>query len=241
MAASLQGRVALITGGASGIGAAIARLLAQRGATVAITDIAVRGAEFPVIHADNRDVGQVRAAVAQVEQEHGAIDILVNNAGISGWSLPIEQVDEAMFDQMMATHVKGAFFATQASVAGMKARRYGRIIGISSHFALIGSPNASHYSAAKAALHGLMRSWAREFAADGITVNLVAPALTETPLTLRTVGAEELARRAAGYPLGRLPTMEEIACAVAWLASDEAAIVTGQVISPNGGVAIVGI
>ena len=90
-------------------------------------------------------------------------------------------------------------------------------------------------------LHGLMRSWAREFAADDITVNLVAPTLTETPLTLRSVGMEELARRSATYPLGRLPKMEEIAYAVAWLASDEAAMITGQVISPNGGAAIVGI
>ena len=86
-----------------------------------------------------------------------------------------------------------------------------------------------------------MRSWAREFAADDIMVNLVAPALTETPLTLRSVGMEELARRSATYPLGRLPKMEEIAYAVAWLASDEAAMITGPVISPNGGVAIVGI
>ena len=235
----MKGRVALITGGASGIGAATARLLAERGAQVAITDLVPADAFF-CVKADNRKVEEVRAAVSQVERRFGRIDILVNNAGTSGRSLPIEDVDEAAFDDLLATHVKGAFFYTQAAVAGMKARRFGRIVSISSHFALIGAPNASHYAGAKAALHGLTRSWARELAPWGITANLVAPALTDTPLTQRTVGAAELERRGAGYPLSRLPRMEEAAYAVAWLASDEAAMVTAQTVSPNGGIAIVG-
>ena len=235
----MKGRVALVTGGASGIGATTARLLAERGAQVAITDLAPSDAFF-CVQADNREVDEIRAAVTQVERKFGRIDILVNNAGTSGRSLPIEDVDEAAFDDLLATHVKGAFFYTQAIVAGMKARRYGRIVSISSHFALIGTPNASHYAGAKAALHGLTRSWAREFAPWGITANLVAPALTDTPLTQRTVGAEELQRRGESYPLGRLPRMEEAAYAVAWLASDEAAMVTAQTVSPNGGIAIVG-
>jgi NAD(P)-dependent dehydrogenase (short-subunit alcohol dehydrogenase family) len=235
----VKGRVALVTGGASGIGAATARLLAERGAQVAITDLASSDA-FCCVQADNRKVDEIRDAVSRVERQFGRIDILVNNAGTSGRSLPIEDVDEAAFDDLLATHVKGAFFYTQAVVAGMKARRFGRIVSISSHFALIGTPNASHYAGAKAALHGLTRSWAREFATWGITANLVAPALTDTPLTQRTVGAEELRRRGQGYPLGRLPQMEEAAYAVAWLASDEAAMVTAQTVSPNGGIAIVG-
>jgi 3-oxoacyl-[acyl-carrier protein] reductase len=233
----VKGRVALVTGGASGIGAGIARVLAERGAQVAITDLV---ASAGCVKADNRRVADVRAAVAEVEKRFGRIDILVNNAGTSGRSLPIEDIDEAEFDDLLATHVKGAFFYAQAVVAGMKARRFGRIVNISSHFALIGSPSMSHYTGAKAALHGLTRAWAREFAPWGITVNLVAPGLTDTPLTRRTVGVEELDRRAAGYPLGRLPHMEEPAYAVAWLASDEAAMVTAQAISPNGGIAIVG-
>ena len=235
----MKGRVALVTGGASGIGAAIAKLLAERGAEVAITDLA-SSPDFFALKADNRRPAEVRAAVAEVERKFGRIDILVNNAGTSGRSLPIEDIDEAEFDDLMATHVKGAFFYTQAAVAGMKARRFGRVVSISSHFALIGSPNMSHYTGAKAALHGLTRAWARELAPWNITVNLVAPGLTETPLTRRTVGVDELNRRAAGYPLGRLPNMDEPAYAVAYLASDEAAMVTAQTISPNGGIAVVG-
>jgi NAD(P)-dependent dehydrogenase (short-subunit alcohol dehydrogenase family) len=237
----LANRVALVTGGASGIGAATARHLAARGAEVAIADLVFHDkTSFLNVKADNRSVAEVRAAVAEVEKRLGRIDILVNNAGISGHSLPIEKIDERGFDDMLDIHVKGAFFYTQAAVAGMKARRWGRIISTSSHFALIGTSSASHYAGAKAALHGLTRAWALEFAPYGITVNLVAPALTETPLTLRSVGKEELGRRAASYPLGRLPQVEEPGYAVAWLASDEAAMVTAQTISPSGGIAIVG-
>jgi NAD(P)-dependent dehydrogenase (short-subunit alcohol dehydrogenase family) len=235
----MKGRVALVTGGASGIGAATARLLAERGADVAVTDLA-SSADFFSLKADNRRVPEIREAVSLVEKKFGRIDVLVNNAGTSGRSLPIEGVDEAEFDDLMATHVKGAFFYTQAVIGGMKARSFGRIINISSLFALVGSPDMSHYSGAKAALHGLTRSWARELAPWRITANLVAPGLTDTPLTRRTVGLEELNRRAAGYPLGRLPGIDEQAYAAAWLASDEAAMVTAQTISPNGGIAIFG-
>jgi 3-oxoacyl-[acyl-carrier protein] reductase len=239
---TLANRVALVTGGASGIGAATAKTLAARGAQVAVADrVFKEKSPHLEIQADNRSVAEVRAAVAEVEKRLGRIDILVNNAGISGHSLPIERIDEQAFDDMLAIHVKGAFFYTQAAVAGMKARRWGRIISTSSHFALIGTSSASHYAGAKAALHGLTRAWALEFAPYGITANLVAPALTETPLTLRSVGKEELERRAANYPLGRLPEVAEPGYAVAWLASDEAAMVTAQTISPNGGIAIVGI
>ena len=220
MSARLDGRVALVTGGASGIGAATARHLAACGAQVAIADLNA-SKDFLSVKADNRSVDEIRAAVSSIEKQLGRIDILVNNAGISGHSLPIEKIDERAFDDMLAIHVKGAFFYTQAAAAGMKARRWGRIISTSSHFALVGTPSASHYAGAKAALHGLTRAWALEFAPYGITANLVAPALTETPLTLRSVGKEELDRRAASYPLGRLPAVGEPGYAVAWLASAE--------------------
>jgi 3-oxoacyl-[acyl-carrier protein] reductase len=239
VSSSLAGRVALVTGGASGIGAATATHLAARGAQVAVVDLN-ESKDFFSVKADNRKIPEIRDAVGKVEKEFGKVDILVNNAGISGHSLPIEKIDERAFDDMLAIHVKGAFFYTQAAVAGMKERRWGRIISTSSHFALIGTSSASHYAGAKAALHGLTRAWALEFAPYGITANLVAPALTETPLTLRSVGKEELDRRAANYPLGRLPDVKEPGYAVAWLASDEAAMVTAQTISPSGGIAIVG-
>ncbi len=252
-AAPLAGRVALVTGAAAGMGLAHARLLHARGAHVVITDLdegRLRGAcasfgedadrVLPVV-ADNASVPSVEAAVATAAVAFGAVDILVNNAGVSGRGKPIEDIDEADFDSMMGAHVKGAFFYARAVVGGMKARRRGRIINISSFFASVGSPSASHYTIAKAALNGMTRTLARELAPWRITVNAVAPGLIETPMTLGSIGGDELARRAAGYPLGRLATPEEIAFAVAWLAGDEAAMMTGQVISPNGGIAIVGL
>lgn len=249
----LDGLVALVTGGASGMGLEHARLMASRGARVAITDVsglaleqaqerivAEGGVVLPLI-ADNQSVGNARRAVADAERAFGRIDILVNNAGVSGKALPIADIDEAAFDRMFGTHVKGAFFFTQAVVPGMKERRFGRIINISSNFAMSGSAGASHYTGAKAALHGLTRAWAVEFAPWTITVNTVAPGLVETPLTLDSLGADEVARRAAQFPLGRIARADEVAFAVAWLAGPEAAMMTGQVVSPNGGISIVGI
>ncbi|MCW2249460.1 3-oxoacyl-[acyl-carrier protein] reductase [Azospirillum fermentarium] len=249
----LSGLVALVTGGASGMGLAHARLMAARGARVAITDVSglaleearaliagEGGVALPLI-ADNQSVGNARRAVADAERAFGRIDILVNNAGISGKSRPIEAIDETGFDRMFGTHVKGAFFFAQAVVPGMKERRFGRIINISSNFVLSGSRGASHYTAAKAALHGLTRAWAVELAPWGITANTVTPGLVETPLTLDSLGADEVARQAALFPLGRIATAQEVAYAVAWLASPEADMMTGQVVSPNGGISIVGI
>jgi 3-oxoacyl-[acyl-carrier protein] reductase len=247
----LAGQVALITGGASGMGLAQALLLAERGALVAITDIrddalAVAtdkaekaGRRLIPVRADNRSLDDIERGVQSIVQTHGKIDILVNNAGVSGQSLPIEKIDEAAFDLLFDTHVKGAFFFTRAVVPGMKARGHGRIVNISSNFAMTGHDSMSHYVGAKGALLGLTKAWAREFAPHGICVNAVAPGLVATPMTEASIGADELTKRAKSVPLGRLATPEEIAYAVAWLASAEAAMMTGQVISPNGGVSIV--
>lgn len=194
-----------------------------------------------MLRADNRDAAALEAAVAGVLRAWGRIDILVNNAGISGRGMALEEIDEESFDAMYQTHVKGAFFLTRAVVPQMKAQHHGRIINISSNFVLSGSRRASHYTAAKAALHGLTRAWALELAPFGITCNTVAPALVDTPLTQDSLGAAEIARQAGAFPLGRLAEPEEIAYAVGWLAGEEAAMVTGQVISPNGGISIVGL
>ncbi|MDO9413509.1 MAG: SDR family oxidoreductase [Pseudolabrys sp.] len=243
----LTGKVALVTGGASGIGAAIAAELVARGATVAISDIdegkleAARAKGLIALRVDNCSVAGIKQAVQALEAQTGGIDILVNNAGISGHSLSLEDVDESGFAAMFDTHVKGAFFFAQAIVPGMKARGAGRIINMSSNFAMTGSPNMSHYVAAKSALLGLTKAWAREFAPHGITVNAVAPGLIATPMTQASLGTEELALRSATIPLGRLAEPREIAYAVAWLAGPEAAMMTGQLISPNGGASIVGI
>ena len=180
-------------------------------------------------------------AVASLERQAGRIDILVNNAGISGFSKPIEAVAEEDVDAMLGTHVKGAFFFAKAVVPGMKARRDGRIVNIASNFAMTGHDSMSHYVAAKSALLGLTKAWAREFAPFGITVNAVAPGLIATPLTRRSIGEAALEERSRGVPLGRLAESREIAFAVAWLAGPEAAMMTGQTVSPNGGASIVGI
>lgn len=249
----LTGKVALVTGGASGMGLAHALLLAERGATVAVTDISdgglaaaerrfgQNGLSLVALKADNRSVADIEAAVATLLDRAGRIDILVNNAGVSGQSKLIGAIDEAAFALMFDTHVKGAFFYTRATVAAMQAQRYGRIINIASNFAMTGSGSMSHYVGAKGALLGLTKAWAREFAPYGITVNAVAPGLIDTPMTRGSIGVVALSDRARSVPLGRLARPDEIAFAVAWLASDEAAMMTGQVVSPNGGASIVGI
>lgn len=242
---ALTGQVALVTGGASGIGAAIAAELAARGATVAVTDIddgkleAAKAKGLIALRVDNRSVPDIQQAVAALIAQARRIDILVNNAGISGYSLSLEAIDEAGFAAMFDTHVKGAFFFAQAVVPGMKARGRGRIVNMSSNFAMTGFPSMSHYVGAKGALLGLTKAWAREFAPHGITVNAVAPGLVATPMTQASLGAQELELRSHSVPLGRLAEPREIAYAVAWLAGPEAAMMTGQLISPNGGVSIV--
>ncbi|MCB2108355.1 MAG: SDR family oxidoreductase, partial [Rhodobacteraceae bacterium] len=174
----LEGLTAVVTGGSSGMGYETARALARQGARVVITDLNRPSGDLgplAFVRVDNRDVSAIAAAVRDIEKTSGSVDILVNNAGISGQSLPISQIDETAFDAMFEIHVKGAFFFTQAVVPGMRRKRFGRIVNITSYFVLAGSSSMSHYVGAKAALHGLTRSWALEFAGGGITVNAVAP------------------------------------------------------------------
>ena len=176
MSNSLDGYAVFITGGSSGLGLSHARVLAGRGAKVAITDFKQEnldrasaelrqdGVEAFCLLADNRVVAEIKNAVAAAEAEFGKLDVLVNNAGITGMMKPIEDIDEAFFDSLFDTHVKGAFFAVQAVVPGMKKRKFGRIINTGSPFAMIGAHAMSHYTGAKGALAALTRAWAREFA-----------------------------------------------------------------------------
>lgn len=251
--APMDGRVALITGAGGGLGGAHARLMAERGADIVVQDIdpdtaedtaeAVRGfgRTAQVIACDIRDTEALGAAIAEAETAFGHIDILVNNAGVSGDRLPIEDIDEAVFERLFGIHVMGSFFATRSVLGGMKQRGYGRIVNTSSVFAMTGNTSASHYSGAKGALLGFTKAWAREFGPFGITVNAVAPGFVPTGMTTRPGQENLLAERMKSIPLGRSGKPIDIAYAVAWLASDEAEYVTGQVISPNGGWAIVGI
>jgi 3-oxoacyl-[acyl-carrier protein] reductase len=248
----LAGRVACITGAGAGMGKAHALLLAERGATVVVQDIVGKraeetaslirsaGGEAVFIVCDVSDPRATTDALQDAERRLGAIDILVNNAGIGG-EPKIEETSEGEFDHTFAVHVKGTFFATRAVVAGMKQRHSGKIINISSIWGMVGHHYASPYCGAKAAILGLTKSWAKEFAPWRITVNAVAPGgvLTEMVLSqpdIETKMPEKLKR----VPLGRYAEPREISYLVAFLASSGADFITGQVISPNGGEVVVG-
>lgn len=252
MTSTLSGKIALITGSGGGMGRSHAQVLAERGADIIVHDIKRQGVEETAelvrkagrrahaLVADSRDVPALTRAIAAAEEAFGPIDILVNNAGVGGARRPIEEIDEAVFDQMFGVHVKGAFFATRAVVPGMKRRQSGRIVNISSIYAMGGSALASHYSAAKAALSGFTKSWARELAPWRINVNAVAPGFIETEMTRGSNNEGQIREREKKMPLGRFVTPVEISYAVAWLVSPETEMVTGQVISPNSGETIVG-
>jgi 3-oxoacyl-[acyl-carrier protein] reductase len=251
----LQGRIALVTGAGSGMGRAHAELLAERGAHVLVQEliadraesvaaaIRARGHAAEALACDAADVPRMRALLAASEQRLSRIDIVVNNAGISGHGAAFETIDEAAFDRMLGVHVKAAFFCAQTIVPGMKARRYGRIINVSSMFAMKGSPNMAHYTTAKGALLGLTKALALELAPWNITVNAIAPGLVRTEMTSKSLAADltEFDRRAALVPMRRLAAPRDVACTVAFLASDDASMITGTTVSPSGGDVIVGV
>ena len=247
---SLDGRVALVTGAGAGMGRNHAATLAKRGATVIVLDryedaaketVSRIGGHGLAVGADVTDIPGLQQAIRDAASETGPVEILVNNAGIGGQGLSIEDIDEATFDAMVAVNMKGSFFSAQAVVPDMKKRHYGKIINISSNFAMGGAPFASHYAACKSALSGFVKSWARELAPWNIAVNAVAPGIIETDMTLNSIGKAGVDGLAEQIPMGRIGTLDDISMSVAWLASAEADFLTGQVISPNGGSTIVGI
>jgi len=249
---SLRNRTALITGAGAGLGRAYAVLLAARGASVVVQDIDANAAEATAADIRNQG-GMAWSAVCDIADPPAlapalraagvapdGIHILVNNAGIDA-ARSIEQVTVAEFDRMFGVHVKGTFFATQTVIAGMKARQSGKIVNISSINGMIADSTDSHYNGAKAAILGLTKAWAKEFAPWRINVNAVAPGHVVTAATIAR-GSERMERISKErIPLGRYATPEEIAHTVAFLASSESDFITGQVVSPNGGEAIVGI
>jgi len=248
----LSGLKALITGSGGGLGRSHAVLMAERGADIIVHDIKrdgaaetaemvrAKGRKAELIVRDVRETAAFQADIREAMQRLGGIDVLVNNAGVGGKRRAIEEIDEAIYDEMFGVQVKGAFFATQAVVPAMKAQRKGRIINISSIYAMGGSAAASHYAAAKAALSGFTKSWARELAPFNIKVNAVAPGFIVTEMTRGSNPPEIIAERSKRMPLGRFVEPVEISYAVAWLASPETDMITGQVISPNSGETIVG-
>jgi 3-oxoacyl-[acyl-carrier protein] reductase len=271
----LSDRIALVTGGGSGIGRAIALRFAAEGARVVVNDVnaaAAKGVvgELPgggglAIQADVSDSGQVRAMFAEVERTLGGLDVLVNNAGIgstgAGDSRPprdaigaqimelfsgqrvtthldvTERMTDEAWHRMIGVHLNGTFFCTREALRLMRARGRGAIINMSSVAALTGLESVPHYSAAKGGILALTRAVAREVGSRGIRVNAICPGFIDTPMT---APISELMRKAvlSRTPLGRWGEPEEIAATAAFLASDDASFITGQWLSPNGGLFI---
>jgi NAD(P)-dependent dehydrogenase (short-subunit alcohol dehydrogenase family) len=228
-------RVVLVTGGNRGIGLATAREFAERGYTVVVTH---RSGEPPEglhgVICDVTDSAAVDAAFSQVEAEHGPVEIVVANAGTTRDGLLMRMPEDA-FTEVLDANLTGAWRVTQRAVRGMVKARFGRFVYISSVVGLTGAPGQVNYAASKAGLVGLARSVARELGGRGVTANVVAPGYVDTDMTseLTDKRREELM---ASIPLGRRAAAEEIAKAVAFLASDDAAYVTGAVLPVDGGV-----
>ena len=247
---ALEGRIALITGSGSGLGRSHAELLSERGADIIVQDLNRDGAEETAasVRANGRGayvmVGDVRDSLdfaqkaAEAMDTLGQVDILVNNAGISSFRRSFEDIDDDVLSEMFDINVKGAYIATRAVLPGMKERRHGRIINTSSIYGMMGAAAGSHYSSAKAALIGLTKAWAKEFAPWHILVNAVAPGYIPTPMSERPGNEEARAKRRKTILLGHEGDPRDISHAVAYFASEEGKYVTGQVLSPNGGVTI---
>lgn len=235
-------RVALVTGASRGIGRATAERLARDGHDVAITyssdaegaaqtlaAIEASGRRGLSLQADVRDAASVDAAFKQIEEALGPVAVLVNNAGVRHDTLALRQSDEDWGDTM-DTNLTGAFYCSRAALRGMVRARWGRIVMISSVSGLHGNPGQAAYGASKAGLVGLARTLAKEYARKNVTVNAVAPGPVATAMTEGLV--EKIAE---AVPLGRAGTVGEVAAAVAFLASDDAAYVTGAVLPVDGG------
>ena len=245
----LDGKVALVTGGSRGIGRAIARRLAEEGADLAIcarnaaaagdvaASMAALGRRCLVRQADVADAAQAAELVAATIAELGRLDVLVNNAGVTRDNL-LMRMKEEDWDEVLAINLKGAFNCVRAAVRPMLKARGGRIVNITSVVGLLGNAGQANYAASKAGLIGLTKSLARELASRRITANAVAPGLV--PETGMTAGLTEQQQEQmiATVPLGRAGTPEDVAHAVAFLASDQAAYITGQVLAVDGGMAM---
>jgi 3-oxoacyl-[acyl-carrier protein] reductase len=242
MGTELKGRHAIVTGGSAGIGAAIVSAFAKEGAKVSfcyVGDAAAAGqiaAQSDAIFAyecDVSDPAQVEKFVAAARDRHGPVDVLVNNAGIS-ITHRFEDISLAEFDKILGVHLRGTFLMCSAVYAEMKARKWGRIINISSQLAFKGGVELAHYCAAKAGVIGLTKALAAEGAAHGVIVNAIAPGPVETAI-LHVLSQEWRDRKQAELPIGRFGEVDEIAPAAVFLASERASFMVGSTMHVNGG------
>jgi NAD(P)-dependent dehydrogenase (short-subunit alcohol dehydrogenase family) len=236
--ASATPRTVLITGGSRGIGLACARALEADGHRVAITYVSKPVDDLFSVRCDVSDASQVDEAVSAVEERHGPVEVLVANAGITRDGL-IVRMGEDDFEAVIQANLAGAWRTAKRVIPAMMKARWGRIITMSSVGAYIGAPGQTNYAASKAGLIGLTRSIAREYASRGITANVVAPGTIATDM-LAVLGETKLAAIADQVPVGRIGDAGEVAAAVRFLASDEAAYITGAVLPVDGGLGMGG-
>ncbi|WP_298961322.1 SDR family NAD(P)-dependent oxidoreductase [uncultured Roseibium sp.] len=242
---NLDGRVAIVTGAARGMGFAIAERFLKSGASVtlwdlneaALSDARQKLSQFGDVQSDSVNVADfdtVKAAAERVKQRCGQIDILVNSAGIAGVNTPLADYPLDIWNQVMQVNLNGIFHTCKAVVPHMRDMAYGRIVNIASMAGKDGNPNASAYSVSKGAVITLTKSLGKELAREGITVNVVAPAVIETEM-LADVTEEQISYMLAKIPMGRMGTVEEISSLVSWLSSEECSYSTGAVYDLSGG------
>jgi len=231
-------RVALVTGGASGIGAAVARRLVSEGAAVVSFDLQPASAEGVLALAgDVSKSADIEAAVKRVEDELGAIDVLVCSAGVPGVSLPSMEISDEEWRRVLTINTDGVFFCNRTVAPGMVERGYGRIVNVASIAGKEGNPMAAAYSASKAAVIALTKAIGKDLARTGVLVNCVAPAVIETPI-LEGVSQAHIDYMVERIPMGRMGSPDEVAALIGWLASEECSFSTGATYDISGGRAV---
>ena len=232
------GRVALVTGGSSGIGAAAAARLLSEGAKVASFDLSGNAPDGVLaIGGDVSSSVEVDAAFARAEAELGPVDVLVCSAGVPGESLRTVDVDDVEWRRVMSINADGVFFCNRAAIPRMVERGYGRIVNVASIAGKEGNPMAAAYSASKAAVIALTKAIGKDLARSGVVVNCVAPAVIETPI-LDGLSQQHVDYMVERIPMGRMGTAEEVAALIAWLASEECSFSTGSTYDISGGRAV---
>jgi 3-oxoacyl-[acyl-carrier protein] reductase len=233
----LSGRVALVTGGLSGIGAATVERLRASGAEVAVFDLAAGDGDVLSVQGDVSSSADAEAAVERVERELGGLDVLINSAGVPGESLGTLEVTDEEWERVFAINAHGTFWFCRAAARGMVERGYGRIVNVASVAGKEGNPMAAAYSGSKAAVIGFTKSIGKDLAGTGVLVNCIAPAVIETPI-LEGISQEHVDYMVERIPLRRTGKPEEVANLICFLASEELSFSTGACFDISGGRAV---